>query len=66
MLGEDEELLWDQVINEMESEDGCLWIYGTRRSTDHRIHRPWDWNISRTSSESTTGASDPRPIGKAY
>jgi hypothetical protein len=28
ILGEDEELLWD-LVDEMEPEDGCLWIYGT-------------------------------------
>jgi hypothetical protein len=28
ILGQDEELLWD-VVDEMEPEDGCLWIYGT-------------------------------------
>jgi hypothetical protein len=28
ILREDEELLWD-LANEMEPEDGCLWIYGT-------------------------------------
>jgi hypothetical protein len=27
MLGEDEDWLFD-VANEMEPEDGCLWIYG--------------------------------------
>lgn len=27
ILGEDEELLWDLVL-EMEPEDGCLWIHG--------------------------------------
>lgn len=28
ILGEDEELLWDLVDN-LEPEDGCLWIYDT-------------------------------------
>ena len=28
ILAEDEELLW-HLINEMEPEDGCLWIHGT-------------------------------------
>jgi hypothetical protein len=28
MLGEDEPLLWDLADN-MDPEDGCLWIYGT-------------------------------------
>ena len=28
LLGEDEELLWD-LFDEMEPEDGCLWIHGT-------------------------------------
>jgi hypothetical protein len=28
ILGEDEELLWD-LANDMEPEDGCLWIHGT-------------------------------------
>ena len=28
ILGEAEELLWD-LADEMEPEDGCLWIYGT-------------------------------------
>ena len=28
ILGEDEELLWD-LVDEMEPEDGCLWVYGT-------------------------------------
>jgi hypothetical protein len=28
ILGEDEELLWD-LIDQMEPEDGCLWVYGT-------------------------------------
>jgi hypothetical protein len=28
ILGEDEELLWD-LVDEMEPEDGCLWIHGT-------------------------------------
>jgi hypothetical protein len=28
ILGEDEELLWD-IVDEMEPEDGCLWVYGT-------------------------------------
>ena len=28
IVGEDEELLWDLVLD-MEPEDGCLWIYGT-------------------------------------
>jgi hypothetical protein len=28
ILGEDEELLWD-LADQMEPEDGCLWIYGT-------------------------------------
>jgi hypothetical protein len=26
-LGEDEDWLWD-VANEMEIEDGCIWVYG--------------------------------------
>jgi len=26
-LGEDEDWLWD-VANEMEPEDGCIWVYG--------------------------------------
>jgi hypothetical protein len=33
ILGEDEKLLW-KMANEMEPEDGCLWIYGT---DDQRI-----------------------------
>jgi len=28
ILGEDEELLWD-LVDEMEPEDSCLWVYGT-------------------------------------
>jgi hypothetical protein len=28
ILGEDEELLWD-LVDQMEPEDGCLWIHGT-------------------------------------
>jgi hypothetical protein len=28
ILGEDEGLLWE-MVDEMEPEDGCLWIYGT-------------------------------------
>jgi hypothetical protein len=28
ILGEDEELLWD-LVDQMEPEDGCLWVYGT-------------------------------------
>jgi hypothetical protein len=28
ILGEDEELLWD-LVDEMEPEDGCLWVHGT-------------------------------------
>lgn len=28
ILGEDEELLWD-LADEMEPEDGCLWVLGT-------------------------------------
>jgi hypothetical protein len=28
ILGEDEELLWD-LVDEMEPEDGCLWIHGS-------------------------------------
>jgi hypothetical protein len=28
-LGEDEDWLWD-VANEMEVEDGCIWVYGIR------------------------------------
>lgn len=28
MLGEDEQLLWD-LADEMDPEDGCLWIYDT-------------------------------------
>jgi hypothetical protein len=28
LLGEDEELLWD-LADQMEPEDGLLWIYGT-------------------------------------
>lgn len=27
ILGEDEELLWS-IADDMEPEDGCLWIYG--------------------------------------
>jgi hypothetical protein len=41
ILRENEELLWD-LANEMEPEDGCLWIYGTSDQqtiafTDHRM-----------------------------
>jgi hypothetical protein len=28
MLGEDEDWLWD-VVNEMEQEDGLIWVYST-------------------------------------
>ena len=28
ILGEDEQLLWD-LADEMDPEDGCLWIHGT-------------------------------------
>jgi hypothetical protein len=28
ILGEDVELLWD-LVDQMEPEDGCLWIHGT-------------------------------------
>jgi hypothetical protein len=28
ILGEDEELLWN-LVDQMEPEDGCLWVYGT-------------------------------------
>jgi hypothetical protein len=28
ILGEDEELLW-VLVDQMEPEDGCLWIHGT-------------------------------------
>jgi hypothetical protein len=34
ILGEDEELLWD-LVDQMEPEDGCLWVYGT--SDQHTI-----------------------------
>jgi hypothetical protein len=27
MLGEDEGLLWD-LVDQLEPEDGCLWVYG--------------------------------------
>jgi hypothetical protein len=27
MLGEDEDLLWD-LVDQLEPEDGCLWVYG--------------------------------------
>jgi hypothetical protein len=27
ILGEDEDWLWD-VANEMDTEDGCIWVYG--------------------------------------
>jgi hypothetical protein len=33
MLGEDEDWLFD-VANEMEPEDGCLWIYGPSSLSD--------------------------------
>ena len=29
ILGEDEQLLWD-LADEMDPEDGCLWIHGTK------------------------------------
>ena len=32
MLGEDEDWLFD-IANEMEPEDGCLWIYGPGEET---------------------------------
>jgi hypothetical protein len=36
ILGEDEGLLWE-MVDEMEPEDGCLWIYGTG-AADYRLH----------------------------
>jgi hypothetical protein len=27
MLGEEEDLLWD-LVDQLEPEDGCLWVYG--------------------------------------
>lgn len=34
ILGEDEELLWS-IADDMEPEDGCLWIYGP--SDEHTV-----------------------------
>ena len=37
-LGEDEDWLWD-VANEMEIEDGVIWVYGRRRRRRPGVHR---------------------------
>jgi hypothetical protein len=37
MLGEDEQLLWD-LADEMDPEDGCLWIHGTDDQQTHRLY----------------------------
>jgi hypothetical protein len=57
MLGESEELLWD-LADQMEPEDGCLWVHGTGEEQT--------WSIFRSFSESVTGPSDPRSIADGY
>ena len=60
ILGEDEGLLWE-MVDEMEPEDGCLWIYGTG---DSRLSpsRPPGWNICGSCSPSTNVIGHPRGL----
>jgi hypothetical protein len=60
ILGEDEELLWD-LVDQMEPEDGCLWVCGT--GDQHTIAFT-DWgleNLRELLAEHKRRQAPPRP-----
>ena len=44
MLGEDEDLLWD-VANEMDQEDGLIWVYGPGDAGENGVMAFTDFGI---------------------
>ena len=58
ILGEDEGLLWE-MVDEMEPEDGCLWIYGTG-AADYRLHARRDGILRELLAEYKRNRSSPR------